>query len=109
MNRQEFEELHNNHIRLWDWIYAVDGKKENWPEWEWNGGDIKDVMGHECFACDAVKGDCERCPIKWSNEGTKTCMENDSPFFKWLKGKTFGDRKYWAMVVRDMEWTWRGE
>jgi len=98
---------HELHIKIWDWLYQNPSKdKEDWPEWDFNGGEVKEVMAL-CFACKEAGinkngySNCHRCPIKW-NGGH--CENIDSEYAKWHDSKTDKTRKKYAKIIRDKEW-----
>ena len=57
------------HRQLWDWLAKNPGKDKNqWPEWQWNGGEFMEVE-FECFLCEymveGVLGCDDGCPVEW--------------------------------------------
>lgn len=65
---------HTGHKSLWDWLSKYPEKnKEDWPGWDYNGGEVEAVFA-DCFACEYdSEGECsEVCPLIWPN------MENDN-------------------------------
>ena len=72
---------HTAHKALWNWLAEnPDKNKEDWPEWEENGGERPRILCG-CFACESVarKG-CDsgsRCPLEWpihNNMGFTSCI-----------------------------------
>ena len=59
------------HRRLWNWLAENPGKnKEQWPEWEFNGGKVVRMIA-DCPACEyahmkqGINFPCDVCPIVW--------------------------------------------
>jgi len=76
-DKRTFKQLHYD---LWDWIRKNPGKrKDQWPEWEDNGGTLPKTPGC-CFACaearrayltsDREKAVCDHCPIEGLDDFT---------------------------------------
>lgn len=72
MDKKEAIRLHRE---MWSWLAKTGEDKENWPEWEWNGGDCQGCIEF-CFCCEYVfnvlrkdplgKNICKKhCPLKW--------------------------------------------
>jgi hypothetical protein len=115
-----FEEGERGHNALWGWAAETGGRKEDWPEWEYNGGEQPEIMS-DCFCCEYVQcfGDnlCESCPIKWTDpehaleiieDDLCPCQEAyDSPFRAWEAAEDIEQRKRLAAIIRDMPWTRR--
>ena len=78
---------HTNHKKLWNWLAEnPDKNKDEWPEWEKNGGTVKRAVSL-CFACDYVEDSmltCYECPLDWpfQKDTMKTCSH--SLFGLWL-------------------------
>lgn len=94
------------HRQLWDWLYHHPSKtKENWPEWGYNGGEIKRVKDY-CFLCEYAeqkdpKADCEAiCPLDWSP--ANGCCEANSYFAKWYYATNLRTSKKYAKLIRDL-------
>lgn len=82
-------------IDLWTWLGKTGKEKEDWPEWEWNGGQYPKV-GSDCFLCEhdsAEKNSCEACPyyIKYTR-----CTNAGTPFAKWCNAEDEGESKKFA-------------
>jgi len=98
---------------LWDWCSRhPKKKKEDWPRWVTNGGDVA-LVDNDCFLCDAVRngaGDCgvdgENCPADWSP--ALGCIQGSddeevlSVFSKWERAKSPRTIKKYAILVRDI-------
>ncbi len=47
------------HRQLWDWCFHNPEKeKDDWPEWERNGGQLKEIEA-DCFLCEIADGIAE--------------------------------------------------
>jgi len=90
------------HRRLWDWLYHHPSKrKEDWPEWKFNGGRIADVKSwsfgcHLKFHHDILLFEaCENC-----------CFDNficlGGLFINWKQATTAKVRKKYAKLIRDL-------
>lgn len=82
-------------IDLWASLAETGEDKDDWPEWESNGGQYPEARGL-CFLCEydfRKKGDCEACPY---NIKYKSCCEEETPFVKWADAKNETDRKKFA-------------
>jgi hypothetical protein len=104
MTLDEAKELH---YQLWDWLYQTGcNEKEEWPEWEENGGKIRGVEAY-CFVCEMTKT-CETCPVDWVL--TKRCCEAEwagdkSGYFTlWCTALSTKLRKKYAKIIRDLPW-----
>lgn len=71
---------HTAHKELWNWLADnPDKKKHEWPEWDFNGGKHKEIMG-ECFACQyamsikLINETCKKCPLVEHYEKGNTCL-----------------------------------
>jgi len=91
---------------LWEWIAKTGGEKEDWPEWERNGGKYPSVHA-DCFLCGSVQGSiayaepCDDCPY---HEQYGDCFRDGSPFFKWQNATTKEEAKYWATIfLKELE------
>ena len=99
------------HKKMWLWLAKNPNKnKHDWPEWDFNGGDIQYVYGH-CFACyfddEFFEGlECENCPIKWiKKKGVDSwivCENPDSPFHKWYSTRDLVIRSRLARQIANM-------
>ena len=96
------------HRELWDWLYHNPSKeKEDWPKWEWNGGDIISAQ-NECFLCEYddqnrdpyMDSCCVYCPLDWVSK--ESCHDTDSYYWKWDFAKTPKTRKKYAKLIRDL-------
>lgn len=79
---------YTNHIFMWLWLSENPEKdKEDWPEWQHNGGAVKTVC-NLCFACeyakqmgyriDSNRDICKYCPFgDFKNEGCLGRLLND--------------------------------
>lgn len=81
---------HTAHRKLWLWL-AEDASrnKEDWPEWEYNGGTIPKVenncvacaYAHELYKISGSAFVCHDCPLEWPNGGV--CWERGNLFKLW--------------------------
>lgn len=96
-------EAHEAHIKLWTWLKENPGKgKEDWPEWDFNGGGYPLVDSH-CFACkvaDRNEYGCSRCPIKWT--GGRSCLFETGEYALWVNSETDRARKHLAAKIAAM-------
>ena len=90
-------------IDLWAWLGETGEDKDDWPEWESNGGQYPKVES-DCFLCEydsRKENDCEACPyfIKYS-----ACCNEGTPFDKWIDAEEETDRKEFAkQFVRQLK------
>ena len=71
---------HTNHKKLWNWLAEnPEMEKEDWPEWEDNGGSVLWVFYH-CFACGYAKLECSACPLIWPSG---RCLTDNGIYEKW--------------------------
>lgn len=87
-------ELREVHVRLWNWLAeSASHRREDWPEWEFRGGSIHQLV-NDCPACDVAaqrSGEskiCNHCPLDWGvykNHHRKTCGAINSPLVKWWR------------------------
>jgi hypothetical protein len=125
LEEQEYEEIedetfyHTLHVALWDWLSKNPEKqKDEWPEWDENGGEIEVVESY-CFACssatnqwvnyfnndsDALRGTntCDWCPLVLSEMDAvhpSNCL--GGWFHIWLSTKSLSNRIAFAEKIRD--------
>lgn len=77
---------HTAHKALWNWLAENPDKvKDDWPEWEENGGSIL-YIHNDCFACEYATRTkpnwtqkCPYCPLEWpiNDEGDRYCIDSD--------------------------------
>ena len=82
-------------IELWTWLAETGEEKDNWPEWEKNGGQHIAVED-DCFLCKYVtptNRHCDACPysIKYG-----CCQDDDSPYLDWEGADGVEDMKKYA-------------
>jgi hypothetical protein len=112
---------HKRHVAMWGWLSRNPTKgKSDWPEWESNGGSIRDVPSH-CFACTVAsrsgERDCTKCPVvvwaqaaeRQEQDGEKPdapCSDDDQLFDLWAFTPwcLTGQRAGYAAMIRDLEW-----
>ena len=81
---------------MWDWLANnPEMDKEDWPEWEMNGGEYDDYETNSlCFACqydsEARKPNqnCSCCPIEIGD-----CNTENSLYNSWYHAQYVGDTK----------------
>ena len=86
---------------LWKWLAKTGMEKEDWPEWEENGGKYHTREGSYCFLCEYVSphdkctihGSCTICPY-YTAYGF--CIDNDSPYALWSSPSTSDEKKHHA-------------
>jgi hypothetical protein len=110
MNRRQARKLHK---QLWGWLALTGDGKDNWPEWEYNGGTIKETQ-YTCFCCETLRGKGSQCPVRWGILGTlvckhtgcSPCMYNtDSPYNEWENcGRYSAKKQKYAAIIRDLPW-----
>lgn len=70
---------------LWLWLADnPDERKKDWPEWEYNGGKIKQCVA-DCPCCEYAS-DCSECLMLalWPFTGCgDPCMGSRSPYTEW--------------------------
>ena len=72
---------HTAHKKLWTWLSEnPEMDKDDWPEWEVNGGEYSEVESH-CFACEFIlDGTCCDCPLIWP---CKSCIKRNGLYRRW--------------------------
>lgn len=89
---------HIDHKRLWTWLHFNPEKHKNdWPEWEYNGGDVPEVFG-DCFACE-YSIDCTDCPLVWEDGNEHF---NCALFFKWDESEDTEIRREIALRIANL-------
>lgn len=97
------EEMHRNHVVLWDWLAKTGDKKKNAPIWEKNGGYIDSLqIRDKCFCCQWVEDnnlECEDCPIDLDCGG----LRREVLYSKWADAVPYSEeKKRLAAEIRDM-------
>ena len=115
MNKEQIEQAKKESIRLhremWSWLAKTGKDKEDWPEWEWNGGLYGRIMKN-CFLCSYVfeilKKDIEirscrkYCPLKWPDKycAVSSILTNKQFLFdKWQNETDIEKRKEYAETI----------
>lgn len=95
-------------IELWTWLAESGEDKEDWPEWEFNGGRYAEVH-NDCSLCEYDEPeDCEACPY---HAKYGSCCVCPGPYGEWVWANTQEDRKKYAKkflkqlkkILKDME------
>lgn len=89
---------------LWGWLEDNPKKeKEEWPEWEFNGGNIA-VMLDDCACCEYAQFECNRCPLiklwREKSSGGDPCM-GEGYFNTWGDAKTPKTKKKYARIIKE--------
>lgn len=79
-------------IELWTWLAEMGKEKIDWPGWERNGGQVREVVDM-CFLCDYSQG-CNMCP--YQTKYGYTCCGDKSPFKKWADSSSEKTKKKYA-------------
>ena len=87
---------------LWIWEAATGSKtKRAWPEWERNGGDVKEEYGF-CPICgymdliNPLESSCFKCILNWKGG---ECTSSFSEYIKWCNSETEEERSKWALKI----------
>lgn len=102
------------HRQLWNWLAENPSSwKEDWPEWEFNGGNVA-TINHDCFACKWGKGGgthhCSHCLFTWGPREDDTCEEivaegefSDGYYAEWEDARNdLSERTRLAEIIRDL-------
>lgn len=94
---------HKAHKKLWGWLAENPTKeKEDWPQWEPNGGNIPNIF-FLCFACSIGYGDI--CPLtNIECAPSKPGMYCFSEFHRWTNAITPKSRRKYAKLIAEMPW-----
>lgn len=92
---------------LWRWLSDNPEKgKEDWPEWEGNGGTVIEDFW-SCPLCRYALNKCsgyvyERCKLCLIEWDFKTCCSNGALFSRWKKTKTLKTRAKLAKQISEL-------
>ena len=85
---------------MWNWLYHHPSKKKDyWPRWEKNGGDIPRMYA-ECPYCEFYG--CQKCPLAKAMKMTCVPGIGFSWFQRHRKAKTPKTKKKYAKLIRDV-------
>lgn len=112
ITKKQYEEYGKLHKRMWLWLAKnPDKDKDDWPCWEWNSGEILEVLNY-CFACkvsrEARRGNANfkpchlRCPIKWGTEMNTYCWGAEALFEKWCGSEDLTERANLAKQIANL-------
>ena len=94
---------HTAHKEMWTWL-AENPKmdKDDWPEWEWNGGGIGSIM-NLCFACEYLCAACSSCPLIWPKvRGEGRVCHSGGLYEKWVTGENAETRTSLARQIANL-------
>lgn len=108
--------FHAAHKRLWTWLqYHPHLEKEDWPEWEENGGKIC-FISDLCFPCEvalqiytakttlkSILTACHYCPINWGICPRCVTSFRTGIYNKWCQGNVFKRAEY-AKIIANLPW-----
>ena len=99
---------------LWRWLAETGKRKEDWPRWEFNGGDVP-FTPYTCPLCEYTiqksrsgEVECSLCPIAWPEE---KCFSPPRPvpfdppityFDHWYHAPTPEMRKQYAKLIAEL-------
>jgi len=94
------------HRKLWNWLAEeVDDlktKKDFFEEFN-----ISEIPDNGCYACGECDGNCEKCPIKWSEDQVNSdykCLEEYSLYNKWYYSYDVLERSALAKQIAELPW-----
>lgn len=102
--------MHAAHDELWTWLADnPDKSKEDWPEWEghtvYTGIYNNTNINAHCFLCEAMRGNCEACPL--TQDIYPECTASGSLYNLWRHAKRsehYRIARELALQIRD---AWR--
>ena len=92
---------HTAHKKLWTWLSEnPEMDKEDWPEWEINGGKYYEVS-NLCFACEFdLDSTCCDCPLIWPYE---YCTRQHGLYRRWISiGISSEERTSLALQIANL-------
>lgn len=96
---------HNHHREMWLWLADhPEMIKEDWPGWEYNGGEVEEG-NYDCFACEYSDDiDCKDCPLIWPKNGIgeNVCDDKDGLFTKWEWSTDLSERSQLARQIANL-------
>lgn len=99
ISKKEYEEFHNNYVKMWDWLSKNPSRSKS-DYFEKINNEIN--VTHACYACEVsriMSGTdedlCLFCPLK------ELCH---NLYFKWVVLLTKKERSLYAEKIRDIPW-----